>query len=181
MYWLKVSVPSVRICHTAKQCQVLLVSCKTGAPVSPLVGLFTGILITPWALPCSYCPCMSLITHNQKEMDSKYTTELPASRLEKSSPYQKHFTNKQQACVLMVKTSLQFPQYFLSASITSRWWDLTLSLTTLIQLSERWIRARSFAKKQLKPKHFTSLFIFTLLLKKSLGQLHQILTSACHG
>lgn len=45
-------------------------------------------------------------------MDSKYTTELPATTLEKSRPYQKHFTDKQQACVLMVKTSLQFLQYF---------------------------------------------------------------------
>jgi len=38
-----------------------------------------------------------------------------------------------------------------------------------------------FAKKQVKPKHFTSLFIFTLLLMKYLGQLHQTWTSGCLG
>lgn len=88
-------------------------------------------------------------------------------------------TDKLRVCLLMVKNSLQFPQYFFHSSIISRWWDLTLSFIALIQLSERWIKTRLFAKKQVKLKHFMSLFIFTLLLKKYLGQLHQALTPAC--
>lgn len=50
--------------------------------------------------------------------------------------------------------------FFFNSSIISRWWDLTLSLVALIQLSERWIRARLFAKKTSKTQtlHVTVYF-----------------------